>query len=149
MVDYEGIFFDEEEVKKIQAYELNRLANIHECIHVTFIYKPDNDHIYDELLNKEIDVYLISYGSSKNNSGFEVEIPEEYMKYYNNYDIQGKYVNPHLTASISDNGKAKDTHNLKFTPLKEKIKITGKFGYWIKEDNGEEYLSYEPQKKTI
>lgn len=148
MIDYEGIFFDDEEVKKIQKYELNNLGNIHEKVHCTFVYKPTNDQIYDELVNKEISIYLISYGSGKNNSGFEVEIPEEYMKYYNNYDIHGNYVKPHLTSSISDNGKSKDTHKLKFSPLKEKIKITGKFGYWIKTDT-EEYLSFEPQKKTI
>ena len=147
MVDYEGIFFDENECKKIRGLEKNPHANIHECIHCTFIYKPSNDQIYDFLLNKEIDIYLISYGSSKNNSGFEVEIPEEYMKYYDNYDIEGNYVKPHLTASISDNGKSKDTCKLKFTPLEEKVKITGKFGYWIKEDDGNEYLSFEPYKK--
>ena len=147
MVDYEGIFFDENECRKIRGLEKNPLPNIHECIHCTFIYKPLNDQIYDFLLDKEISIYLISYGSSKNNSGFEIEIPEEYMKYYNNYDIKGKYVKPHLTASISKNGKSKDTCKLKFTPLISKVKITGRFGYWIKEDNGDEYVSFEPHKK--
>ena len=148
MIDYEGLFFDENEVKKIKSYELNDLGNIHECIHCTFVYKPNKDKLYEELLNKEISIYLISYGSNKNNSGFEVEIPKEYMKYYNNFDIHGNYVKPHLTSSISDNGKSKDTCKLKFTPLKEKVKITGRFGYWIKEDT-KEYVSFEKQNKTI
>lgn len=146
MVDYEGIFFDEDEVKKIQSYEQNFLGNVHECIHCTFIYKPDNDHLYEELLNKEIDIYLVSYGSNKNNSGFEVEIPEKYMKYYHNYDSNNNYVKPHITASISNNGKSKDTCKLKFTPLKEKVKITGRFGYWIKEEN-KEYVTFNTYNK--
>ena len=146
MIDYEGLFFDENEVKKIKSYELNDLGNIHECIHCTFVYKPNKKQLYEELLNKEISIYLISYGSNKNNSGFEVEIPEEYMKYYNNYDSNNNYVKPHITASISNNGKSKDTCKLKFTPLKEKIKITGRFGYWIKEEN-KEYVTFNPYNK--
>ena len=148
MIDYEGIFFDDEEVKKIQSYELNHLGCINDCVHCTFVYKPTDEKIYDELLNKEISIYLISYGSSKNNSGFEVLIPKKYMKYYNNYDINGNYVKPHLTSSISKNGKSKDTCKLKFTPLKEKIKVTGRFGYWIKEDT-KEYVSFKPYKSQF
>lgn len=146
MVDYEGIFFDDEEVKKIQKYESHRLKNIHEKIHCTFVYRPSNDELYDELLNKEIDVYLISYGYSKNNSGFEIEIDSKYMKYYNNLDSNNNIKKPHITASISDNGKSKNTDKLNFVPLEKKVKIKGKFGYWVIYDNNE-YVSFEPHRK--
>lgn len=146
MVDYEGIFFDEDEVKKIQAYETHKLANIHECIHCTFIYKPTDKEIYNELVNKEISVYLTSYGYDENNSGFLIEFPKEYRKYYRNLDKNNNIVKPHITTSISDNGEAKNTRNLTFYPLKEKIKVTGKFGYWIK-DGINEYVSFEPYNK--
>ena len=49
MVDYEGLFFDKDEIKKIKALQLHPFNNIHECIHCTFIYQPDNDKLYDEL----------------------------------------------------------------------------------------------------
>ncbi len=104
MVDYEGIFFDDEEVKKIQAYETHKHANMHEAIHCTFIYKPTDNEIYDELVNKEISIYLTSYGYDENNSGFLIEIPKEYLKYYKNYDKNNNIVKPHITTSISDSG---------------------------------------------
>ena len=38
--------------------------------------------------------------------------------------------------------KAKNTSNLIFIPLKEKVKITGRFGYCIEDENGV-YESYD------
>ena len=149
MVAYEGIFFDEDEINKIKSYELRFLGKIHNKMHCTFVYKPQNEDLFDELLNKEISINLISYGYDNNNSGFEVLIPEYYMKYYKHYDRNGDIVKPHITSSISNKGKSKNTRYLKFTPLKEQVKITGRFGYWIIDDNGKEYLSFKPQKKTF
>ena len=45
--------------------------------------------------------------------------------------------------SIKAGANASDARLLNFIPLKRPIKITGRFGYWIKEDDNE-YLSYEP-----
>lgn len=44
--------------------------------------------------------------------------------------------------------KASNTKNLNFKPLETPIKLTGRFGYWIKEEN-KEYLSFEPYLKSI
>ena len=50
---------------------------------------------------------------------------------------------PHITASLKEGAKASNTKNLKFETLSKPVKVTGKFGFWIKkEDKG--YLSYKP-----
>ena len=46
-------------------------------------------------------------------------------------------------------GKFESFSNLTFVKLKEPIPITGKFGYWVK-DNGKEYVLFEkilPKRK--
>ena len=40
-----------------------------------------------------------------------------------------------------------NTKNLNFKPLEKPIKLVGKFGYWIKEEDNE-YLSFEPYTKS-
>lgn len=42
-----------------------------------------------------------------------------------------------------NDAKSLNTKNLNFKTLEKPIKLIGKFGYWIK-DNNNEYLSYEP-----
>lgn len=65
------------------------------------------------------------------------------MQYYINYDEHNILKTPHITASLAEDAKAANTKDLIFTPLENPIKITGRFGYWIKDENTE-YLSYEP-----
>ena len=68
--------------------------------------------------------------------------------YYINYDEQNPSVlkTPHITASLAEGAKASNTKNLDFKPLEKPVKLVGRFGYWIKDEN-EEYLSYEPYSK--
>ena len=150
MVHYEGIFFDQKTQDYIISLDKNRLPIINDEIHCTFKVKPTNDELLDELLEKDIEIELIGYGSDGKNSGFEIKIPEEYMKYYINYEEENptKLKKPHITTSITADSKAYLTKNLTFSPLKKPIKVKGKFAYWIKDENGTEYLSYEKQKNN-
>lgn len=143
MISYEGIFFDKETVKFIHSLEKNPLPIINDEIHCTFKYHPLENEIFNELVGKEIEVLLIGYGCDGNNSGFLVQLPDDIMKYYINYDEQNSNVlkKPHITASLSLNAQAYKTKDLKFEPLKTHYKIKGKFGFWIKKDNNE-YLSF-------
>lgn len=50
---------------------------------------------------------------------------------------------PHITVSLAEGSKASNTKNLEFKLLDKPIKVIGKFGYWIK-DEDREYISYEP-----
>ena len=77
--------------------------------------------------------------------GFEILLPEELKKYYINFDEDNPCVLkiPHITASLKQGAKASNTKNLKFNKLEKPVKINGRFGFWIKE-NDREYLSYKP-----
>ena len=148
MVHYEGIFFDKEIQDLIISLDKNKLPVLNDEIHCTFKSKPTNDELFDEIVGQEITIELIGYGSDGKNSGFEIKIPNEYKKYYINYEENDptKLKKIHITTSITEDSKAYLTKNLNFIPLENPIKVTGKFGYWIKEDDGQEYLTYEKQK---
>lgn len=139
MISYVGIFFDDDE--KIHCLEKNRLENVNDKIHVTFCYHPTNLEIFDKIVGNSIKVKLIGYGSDVNNSGFKVKFSNKYNKYYQNYDSNNKLKIPHITASLSKDGKASDTKNLIFHKINT-VTLVGKFGYWIKDGN-KEYVSFK------
>jgi hypothetical protein len=56
--------------------------------------------------------YVKGYGLNKDNAGFEVEIPKELEKYYKGAKKR------HITVSLSKEGKAVNTKDLIFKPLK-------------------------------
>ncbi len=149
MLSYEGIFFEANVVELIHSLETEKLAKVNDEIHCTFKYHPNEEEVFDELVGKSFEVFLIGYGNDGMNSGFQISLPDELMPYYINYDEQNPDVlkAPHITASLSEGAKASNTKNLDFKPLKKPIRIEGKFGYWIKDKNGE-YVSYEPISKS-
>ncbi len=148
MLSYEGLFFETDMVDLIQSLEKEKLARVNDEIHCTFKYHPTTNEIFNDIVGKTFEVYLIGYGNDGKNSGFEILLPDELKKYYINYDEQNKMVlkHPHITASLSEGANSSNTKNLNFKPLKKPVKVVGRFGYWIKEEN-KEYLSYEPYYK--
>lgn len=150
-VSYQGIFFEFESANIINAADQNKLPIINDELHCTFKPKPTMQELIDELVGSEVEVEFIGYASDGQNSGFEVRFPEEYLPYYINYDEtdSSKLKIPHVTASIAEGAEAYKTKDLTFQPLEKTFKVIGKFGYWIKEDDGTEYLSYEPFKTKI
>ena len=146
MLSYEGIFFETDMVDLIHSLETEKLEKVNDEIHCTFKYHPTNDEIFNDIVGKSFEIYLIGYGNDGQNSGFEILLPKELENYYINYDEQNLLKVPHITASLSDGAKALNTQKLKFKPLEKPIKVIGKFGYWIKEENTE-YLSYDPYYK--
>lgn len=149
MLSYEGIFFDENATALLHSLETKTLPRTNDEIHCTFKYHPNNDEIFDEIVGKTFEIYLVGYGNDGQNSGFEIELPKELIPYYINFDEDNsqKLKLPHITVSLNENAKAANTKNLSFQPISP-IKITGKFGYWIKEENNE-YVSFNPYKKHI
>ena len=148
MLSYEGIFFEGETVDLIHSLENNRLPIVNDEIHCTFKYHPSEEEIFDEIVGKEIDVLIVGYANDGKNSGFELQLPEDIMPYYINYEEEGKIKKPHITASLAEGAKAVDTKNLNFERLSKPIMVKGRFGYWIK-DNGNEYVSYDKYKKSL
>ena len=143
MLSYEGIFFDEEEEKKIFSLEKKNLGIINDRLHCTFKYHPTKEEIFNNLVGEYFDLYLIGYGNDNKNSAFMVTLPEELNKYYINYDTDNKVKVPHITVSLSKGARANDSKDLDFKELNEPIKVRGRFGYFIKDD-GKEYASFEP-----
>lgn len=148
MLSYEAIFFDEESVKLIHSLEKEQLPVINDEIHCTFRYHPKEDEIFDDIVGKEMEVYLIGYGFDGKNSGFELLIPDKIKKYYINYVSEESHELrlPHITASLAVGATPSKTRELLFEPLPEPVLIKGRFGYLIKDDTGE-YISYEPYLK--
>lgn len=142
MLSYEGLFFDDDTIKLIKSLETKTLETINDEIHCTFKYHPNDNEIFNELVGKTYEIYLVGYGNDGQNSGFEIQIPDELKRYYLNDDCN-KLKSPHITASLAINAKANNTKNLKFKKLKNPVKIIGKFGFWIKEED-KEYLSFKP-----
>ncbi len=147
MLSYEGIFFDSATEEFIHSLENPKLPVINDEIHCTFKYHPLSEEIFDELVGKEIEVLIVGYGNDGQNSGFEIQLPNDIMPYYINYDEDhpGKLQKPHITASLGIGAKASKTKDLKFKKLDVSYKVNGTFGYWIKNDN-EEYKSFERYK---
>lgn len=145
MLKYEGLFFDDEMTDLIHLLEEKRLPSVNDILHCTFKYHPSDDEIFNDLVGKTFTVYLVGYGNDGQNSGFELILPDELKKYYINCDGQDSKVltKPHITASLAEDAKAVNTKNLNFIPLENKVKLTGRFGYWI-ENETEEYVSYSP-----
>ncbi len=148
MVSYEGIFFETETVDLIHSLERDRLPVVNDEIHCTFKYHPTSEEIFNELVGRSFDVYLVGYGCDGQNSGFEVLLPEELQEFYINFEEEGTGVlkKPHITASLGEGATAVNKKRLDFKPLEKPVRIEGRFGFWIKEENGE-YLSYEPYVK--
>lgn len=145
MLSYEGIFFEADMVDLIHSLETEQLAKVNDKIHCTFRYHPSEEEIFNEIVGKSFEILLIGYENNGANSIFQVQLPDELIPYYINYDDQNPdiLIVPHITASLSEGTKAFNHQKMEFKPLEKPIKIVGKFGYWIKEEN-DEYLSYNP-----
>lgn len=144
MLKYEAIFLDEESIDLIHKLETNKLDRVNDEIHLTLKYKPDSNEIFNELIGQEFELYLIGYGNDGINAGFEVELPNNLKPYYINYDEEDntKIKIPHITSSLAIDAKAMNTKNLTFTKLPTRYTVKGKFGFWIEDEDGTEYLSF-------
>ena len=114
MLSYEGIFFEADMVDLIHSLETEKLARVNDEIHCTFKYHPTTDEIFNDIVGRTFEVYLIGYGNDGQNSGFEILFSDELKDYYINYDEQNPTVLkvPHITASLAEGAKASNTKNL-------------------------------------
>lgn len=148
-VIYYGIFFDEEESRKLYTLDDNPLAVKAKNLHVTFRYFPFPNERINDVVGKEIILKVIGKGNNRRNSGLLIEIPYEYRKYYRHrYKKDGEIIRiiPHLTLSLSDDSTPKETRDIEFDSLREPIMVKGRFGYFVSEYiDGEKktYITYE------
>ena len=141
MVRYEALFLDEESVARVKLVEPVNLGFQNDEIHITFKYKPSEEETFDQIVGNVYELRVIGYGNDGKNSGFQVELPEELLPYYINYDENGELKTPHITVSLAPGAKAKDTAFIRFLPIIP-FTIKARFGYWTKKGK----LSFEPDK---
>ena len=141
MVKYEGLFFDKETESLILALDKERLDVGIDVLHCTFKYLPSEEEIFDDIVGNYYFVDIVGYGYDKDNSGFCVKLPDELLEYYINFDYEE--VLPHITSSLSLNGESENTRNLVFSYFDEPVRVRCRFGYYIKDDNGKTYVSYD------
>lgn len=104
MLSYEGIFFESDMVNLIHSLDIEKLPKVNDKIHCTFKYHPSEDEIFNDIVGKSFEVFIIGYGNDGMNSGFQILLPDELLPYYINYDEQNPNVLkvPHITVSLSE-----------------------------------------------
>ena len=132
---YTGVFFDFEEFRRKINYYITqrRLDKVIENPHVTFTFKPSS--VNARMFGRSAVFRVIGYAEDGENQGIEVEwarLSREFLDEYNTIE------NPHITISISNNGKAVNTGKLKFEKINEPFIIEGKYGAFT--DKGEVIL---------
>lgn len=112
---YEGFFFNLDEDELMFSPWVNaKLEHRIDNPHITVYYKPSQEH--ENYYGKRGLFELYEYGCDDKNEGYKVR----YIKsdsidvpwLFNLVDI------PHVTISVSDDGKPKNTKNLDFKPCK-------------------------------
>lgn len=122
---YYGVFFLPEEQKKLYDPKIcgPLLENIIEKPHVTFAFNPPpEDKLPDSLIGKPVSITITGLGNDGYNHGYSVDIPEEVKILYTNP------ATPHITLSIAKGANAKNTKNLKFSPI-ENFKVIGELNF--------------------
>lgn len=145
MIQFTGLFFTGEETQKLIRLEPIKLVKRPRSFHCTFGFKPSIEDIikFNEIVGETGNVIVEGYGQDKDNTGYRIIIPQEYIKYFRNFDKNGILKIPHITMSLSQKGRAVNTCNLNFESLAEPFTTTGRFGFYI---NGQREPSYEKQK---
>lgn len=117
---YIGAFVSSKQLKNISG---NRLAREIVNPHVTFKFRPD--HVNTSLFGKEVHIKVIGYGNDGINEGVKVKL---YAKNPELQKLADKVEIPHITLSVSEQGKPVNTRFLSFKQIEEPITITGIFG---------------------
>lgn len=115
MIIYTGVFFKQEFKGKLEKKI--------EFPHITHQFKPST--IDYSLFGQEVEFEIIGYGNDLNNEGYLVRLvngSNEMKKAFEEVKI------PHITISVSADGKPVNTVNLKFRPYTVPVRIKGIYG---------------------
>jgi hypothetical protein len=122
---YTGVFFDPSELDDLFARHIGKakLSNVIENSHVTFTYKPKD--VRKDLLGKPVRFRVIGYACDGKNQGLQVEVLSIHSSLLSEYDTIKV---PHITISVSEDGKPVDTGKLRFEPIPIPFEIVGTYG---------------------
>ena len=128
---YAGVFFDKDVIETLAPEKLEKTIQFP---HVTFKFRPSKEEaeIFQQLKGEKVDVYIFNFKKNEENAGFYVAKIET-----ENEMIQNLFLEipcPHITTSVSENGKPVNTYKLFEDELLEEKEIfkvvSGTFGYF-------------------
>lgn len=133
---YTGVFFDRAELNDLFARHIGKakLSNIIENPHVTFTFKPTE--VMSGLLGTPIRFDVIGYACDGVNQGLQVKASDNMWWDKNHVPLFDEYQtieNPHITISVSEDGKPVDTDKLVFEPIPIPFEIVGDYGVFTDE----------------
>ncbi len=113
---YCGLFVDAEEL-----YEMfpPKLARRIEFPHVTTKFRPGGPDLHEDWLGREFELVVDGYGIDQDNEGLRVA----------EIDAFKTITKPHITLSVSENGKPVETVNLDFKDCARRT-IMARFGWY-------------------
>lgn len=111
-VIYEGVFFNPEELKETLGVEEFELAREIKNPHVTFVFRPEKpaSHLYGEKVRFKV----TGYACDGKNEGVAVNLVSSSKKIE---ELYKRIAVPHITLSVSRDGKPVDTGRLTFHPI--------------------------------
>lgn len=125
--NYVGCFVNFEDFQSaISCIRKNPLGNDIQEPHVTFEYKPEK--VNQSLFGERIHIKVVGYGNDGKNEGLKVKLESD------NPSIRtmiAKIEVPHITISVSSDGKPVDTKKLVFEDINS-IEMEGKYGGYTK-----------------
>ena len=126
---YTGVFFNKEELlKKVEFLGEERLERVIADPHVTFAFRPKT--VDTSLFGEKVTVEAVGYGNNGKNEGLVVTLKSNNSKIM---EMSKVIPVPHITLSVSADGKPVDTWALAFLEMKEPFIIEGTFGAFTPE----------------
>lgn len=124
---YEGLFVDKEELhQKIQP----QLERPIEKPHVTTFFRPKEARQLNlDSLGSGARIMAVGYGNDGKNEGLLVRVEADDPAIQKACDA---LKTPHITLSVSRDGRPVNTAFLEFTPLEEPFEINGNYGFYIR-----------------
>lgn len=95
--------------------------------HVTHLYKPKPERVNPAFFGKLVFINVIGYANDGNNQGYLVSLTTSDEALQQELD---KIKTPHITISVSKDGKPVDTRNLDFAPINGALLVGTYGGYY-------------------
>ena len=124
---YTGVFFDSSELAHEFGVFIGKktLSNIIENPHVTFTYKPKDADVKEDLFGVPVKFKVVGYACDGKNQGLQVDVLAM------NGSLESEYNSikaPHITISVSEDGRPVDTGKLNFEPVSTPFVLVGHYG---------------------
>lgn len=127
---YTGVFFDAAELSEKFAKYVGEetLSNIIKNPHVTFTFRPKE--VDAGLFGQPVTFKVIGYACDGKNQGLQVEVLSIHSSLLSEY---GTIKVPHITISVSEDGRPVDTGKLDFKPISVPFEVVGTYGAFTDE----------------